>query len=75
MIELENTLSTERSLNGSARDDLKHCQEGIGVLKNKIAELEYINLQLSQRANQLESDLSEGEAKFHSKVKITLNLQ
>ena len=66
-------MSTERSTNSSAKEELKSCQERLNDLRRKIGELESINLQLTQRANQLADNLAEEGSAFSSQVvKITI---
>ena len=61
-------MSTERSTNSSAKEELKSCQERLDDLRKKIAELESINLQLTQRANQLADNLAEEGTAYKSQV-------
>ena len=55
----------------SAKEELKSCKDRLDDLKKRVAELESINLQLSQRKDSLESLLVAEEAAFKSKVKVS----
>jgi len=66
--ELQHLLSSERSTNISAKEELKNCKDRLDDLKKRVAELESINLQLSQRKDSLESLLVAEEAAFKSKL-------
>jgi len=66
--DLQHILSNERSTNSGAREELKSCQERLSELRSKIAELESINLQLTQRANTLADNLAEEGAAYRAQL-------